>query len=44
MAELINTSRAVINRLLNPDNSSLTLHTLQSATNALEKKLSISIV
>jgi len=44
MAELMNTSRAVVNRLLNPDNSSLTLHTLQSATNALGKKLNISIV
>lgn len=43
MAEMMNTSRAVVNRLLNPDNSSLTLHTLQSATNALGKKLNISI-
>ena len=44
MAELMNTSRAVVNRLLNPDNSSLTLHTLESASNALGKRLSISIV
>lgn len=44
MAELMNTSRAVVNRLLNPDNNSLTLHTLQSATSALGKKLKISIV
>ena len=44
MAELMNTSRTVVNRLLNPDNSSLTLHTLESATNALGKRLSISIV
>ena len=44
MAEMMNTSRAVVNRLLNPDNSSLTLHTLESATNALGKRLSISIV
>lgn len=44
MAELMNTSRAVVNRLLNPDNSSLTLHTLESATTALGKKLNISIV
>lgn len=43
MAEMMNTSRAVVNRLLNPDNSSLTLHTLQSATNVLGKKLNISI-
>ena len=44
MAEMMNTSRAVVNRLLNPDNSSLTLHTLESATNALGKRLNISIV
>ena len=44
MAELMKTSRAVVNRLLNPDNTSLTLHTLESATNALGKRLNISIV
>ena len=44
MAEMMNTSRAVVNRLLNPDNSSLTLSTLESATQALGKRLSISIV
>ncbi|WP_418184758.1 XRE family transcriptional regulator [Aliarcobacter vitoriensis] len=44
MAELMNTSRAVVNRLLNPDNSSLTLSTLESATTALGKRLSISIL
>lgn len=44
MAELMHTSRAVVNRLLNPDNSSLTLHTLEAASNALGKRLSISIV
>ena len=44
MAELMNTSRAVVNRLLNPDNSSLTLHTLESATQALGKRLDISII
>lgn len=44
MAELMNTSRAVVNRLLNPDNESLTLSTLESATAALGKKLSIQIV
>ena len=44
MAEMMNTSRAVVNRLLNPNNSSLTLHTLEAATNALGKRLSISIV
>ncbi|MDQ7047794.1 MAG: XRE family transcriptional regulator [Sulfurovum sp.] len=44
MAELMKTSRAVVSRLLNPDNSSLTLHTLESATHALGKRLNISIV
>ena len=44
MAKLMNTSRAVVNRLLNPDNDSLTLSTLESATNALGKRLSISII
>ena len=44
MAELMNTSRAVVNRLLNPDNSSLILHTLESATQALGKRLNISII
>lgn len=44
MAQMMHTSRAVVNRLLSPDNSSLTLNTLEAATNALGKKLSISIV
>ncbi len=44
MAKLMNTSRAVIDRLLNPDNSSLTLATLSNATEALGKRLRISIV
>ncbi len=44
MAELMNTSRAVVNRLLNPNNDSLTLNTLQSATSVLGKRLDISIV
>ena len=44
MAEMMNTSRAVVNRLLNPDNGSLTLHTLETASNALGKRLSVSLV
>ena len=44
MAELMNTSRAVVNRLLNPDNGSLTLSTLESATAVLGKKLRVEIV
>lgn len=43
MAQLMKTSRAVVDRLLNPDNGSLTLSTLESATNVLGKRLSISI-
>ncbi|PHQ89612.1 MAG: Fis family transcriptional regulator [Sulfurimonas sp.] len=44
MAEMMHTSRAVVNRLLNPQNNSLTLNTLESAALALGKKLNISIV
>jgi len=44
MAQMMNTSRAVVSRLLNPNNDSLTLNTLESATSVLGKRLSISIV
>ena len=44
LAELMRTSRAVVNRLLNPDNTSLTLTTLQAAAAALGKRLSIQVV
>ena len=44
MAKMMNTSRAVVSRLLNPDNSWLTLNTLETASAALGKKLSISLV
>ena len=44
MAEMMNTSRSVVNRLLNPNNSSLTLNTLELATHVLGKRLNISIV
>ena len=44
MAQMMQTSRTVVNRLLSPDNSSLTLNTIESATRVLGKKLSISIV
>ena len=43
MAQLMDTSRAVVDRLLNPTHSSLTLHTLESASLALGKTLHISI-
>ncbi len=44
MAQMMNTSRAVVSRLLNPNNNSLTLSTLQNATAVLGKRLNISIV
>lgn len=44
MAQMMNTSQEVVNRLLNPDNSSLTLNTLINATRVLGKKLNISII
>ena len=44
MAKMMNTSRAVIHRLLNPNNKSLTLNTLEMAVGVLGKRLSISII
>ena len=44
LAQRMNTSRAVVSRLLNPKNSSLTLSTLSSAVSALGKKLDVSII
>ena len=44
LAQLMNTSSAVVSRLFNPKNGSLTLSTLSSAVSALGKKLSLSIV
>ena len=44
MAEMMKTSRAVVDRLLNPNHSSLTLKTLELATSVLGKRLSISII
>ncbi|WP_151901184.1 XRE family transcriptional regulator [Sulfurimonas hydrogeniphila] len=44
MAKMMNTSRAVVDRLLNPQNHSMTLQTLESATSALGKRLDIAIV
>lgn len=44
LAQRMKTSRAVVSRLLNPKNGSLTLSTLSSAVSALGKKLSLSIV
>jgi len=43
MAKLMNTSRTSVDRLLDPMNKSLTISTLEAATQALGKKLNISI-
>ncbi len=44
MARRMNTSRASLNRLLDPENKSVTLHTLESAALALEKRLHVEFV
>ena len=43
MAKLMNTSRSVVNHLLEPNNYSLTLHTLGNAARVLGKKLNVSL-
>jgi antitoxin HicB len=44
MAEKMNTSRAALDRLLNPDNSSITLQTLERAASVLGKRVQINLV
>lgn len=44
LAELMHTSRSAVDRLLSPSNVSLTLSTLEAATKALGKRLSISFI
>jgi DNA-binding Xre family transcriptional regulator len=44
MAKRMNTSRAALNRLLDPQNKSVTLKTLEQAASALGKKLRIELV
>ncbi|WP_418186415.1 XRE family transcriptional regulator [Aliarcobacter lanthieri] len=44
LAKMMNTSRTVIHKLLNPENNSLTLQSLQSVANALGKRLNISLI
>jgi len=44
MAERMNTSRAALDRLLDPDNKSVTLQTLERAAAVLGKKLQIELV
>jgi DNA-binding Xre family transcriptional regulator len=44
MAKRMNTSRAALNRLLDPANPSVTLQTLQRAASVLGKRLQIELV
>lgn len=42
MAKKLHTSRPALNRLLDPNNTSITLHTLIKITHVLRKKLQLS--
>jgi DNA-binding Xre family transcriptional regulator len=44
MAQAMQTSRSSLNRLLDPENSAVTLNTLTSAAHALGKRLHIELV
>lgn len=44
MAALMSTSRAALDRLLDPDNPSVTLQTLDRAATALGKRLKLELV
>ncbi len=44
LASRMHTSRAAVNRLLDPDNPSLNLQTIEKAARALGKKLAIQLV
>lgn len=44
LAERMNTSRAAVNRLLDPNNTSINLHTMEKAAQTLGKKLEIQLV
>lgn len=41
LANRMGTTRAVLQRLLNPHNTSVTLHTLDRAAHAIGKKLTV---
>jgi len=43
MANRMNTSRAALERLLDPDNASITLITLERAASGLGKKLKVEL-
>ena len=44
MAARMNTSRSALDRLLDPDNESVTLHTLQNAARAIGAHLEMKLV
>jgi antitoxin HicB len=44
MAERMNSSRASLNRLLDPANNSVTLQTLENAAHVLNKRLRIELI
>lgn len=44
MSEKMNTSRAALDRLLNPENGSVTLSTLERAAAAVGKRLRVELV
>jgi len=44
MAKRMHTSRAALNRLLDPENTSVTLATIESAATAIGKKVRVEIV
>lgn len=43
MAKTLETSRSALNRLLDPQNTSITLHTLENAAKVIGKKLSVEL-
>jgi antitoxin HicB len=43
MADMMQTSRAALDRLLDPENTSVTLHTLDKAASAIGKRLRIEL-
>jgi len=43
MAKLMNTSRSALDRLLDPTNTSITLHTLEHAAKVLGKRLRLEL-
>jgi antitoxin HicB len=44
MAELMETSRSALDRLLDPTNTSVTLHTLNNAAKAIGKTLHVELI